>query len=128
MRYIEYNNPKTVYSEVYSVFDNLYAACREKSNLLLRAQKRVSEYDSENLIYGMICNVLDKKQFMRFGISVHVSLRMILRDMEKLNSQEKQYAQNFLTHVDFLIFVKIGKVPRLVIEVDGAAFHAKGSR
>ena len=128
MRYIEYNNPKTVYSEIYSVFDNLYAACREKRNLLLRAQKRVSEYNSENLMYGLICKVLDKKQFTRFGISVHVSLRMILRDMERLDAQEKQYAQNILTHVDFLIFDKIGKVPRLVIEVDGTAFHAKGSR
>ena len=48
--------------------------------------------------------------------------------MNLLNPGETQYAQNILTHVDFLIFEKIGKAPRLVIEVDGVAFHADGTR
>ena len=128
IRYIEYNNPEIVYSEVYSVFDYLYNVYREKRELFLRTQGRVSEYDSENLMYSLIHEMLNKEKYIKFDVSVHVPLKMILRNMEKLNPKEKQYAQNILTHVDFLIFDKIGKVPRLVIEVDGAAFHAKGSR
>ena len=31
---------------------------------------------------------------------------------------------NILTHTDFLIFNKLDKMPVLVVEVDGYAFHA----
>ena len=51
---------------------------------------------------------------------------MILRDMNDLTAEEKKYAQNSLTHVDFLIFDKIGS--KFVVEVDGTAFHAEGTR
>jgi len=33
-----------------------------------------------------------------------------------------------LTHVDFLIFDKLGKTPRLIVEVDGVGFHKEGTR
>ena len=35
---------------------------------------------------------------------------------------------NPLTHVDFLIYNKMNKLPVLVIEVDGYAFHKEGSK
>jgi len=128
VRYVEYNNLEIIESEIYSVFDYLYSNYREQRNKILEKQGRISEYDSENLMYGVIQKVLNEEQFMKFNVSVHVPLKMILRDMQKLDANEKQYAQNILTHVDFLIFDKIGKVPRLVVEVDGIAFHAKGTR
>jgi len=128
VRYVEYNNLEIVQSEIYSVFDYLYKGYREKRTELLHKQKRISEYDSENLMYGVIQKVLLDEQFMRFDVAAHIPLRWIFRDMQKLDPNEKQYAQNILTHVDFLIFDKIGKVPRLAIEVDGMAFHAKGTR
>ena len=128
VRYIEYNNLDIIQSKVYSVFDYLYASYREKRNELLRRQRRISEYDSENLMYGLIRDVLNTEQIMEFDIATHVPLKMIIRDMDLLNTDEKQYAKNILTHVDFLIFDKIGKTPRCIIEVDGAAFHAEGTR
>jgi len=128
VRYVEYNNLEIIQSDIYSVFDYLYKNYREKRNELLHKQKRISEYDSENLMYGVIQKILIDEQFMRFDVAVHVPLKRILRDMQKLDANETQYAQNILTHVDFLIFDKIGKVPRLAVEVDGVVFHAKGTR
>jgi len=128
IRYIEYNNLEIVQSKVYSVFDYLYKGYRKKRNELLRKQKKISEYDSENLMYGLIIKALAEEKFLRFDVAAHVPLKMILQDMNDLTADEKQYAQNILTHVDFLIFDKIGRVPKFVIEVDGTKYHAKGTR
>jgi superfamily I DNA and/or RNA helicase len=128
VRYVEYNNLEIVQSKVYSVFDYLYANYREKRNDLLKKQRRISEYDSENLMYGLISKVLSDERFTKYNVAVHVPLKRIIRDMQGLDAEEKQYAQNILTHVDFLIFERIGKVPRLVVEVDGTAFHKEGTR
>jgi len=128
VRYVEYNNLEIVDSNVRSVFDNLYSNYREKRNELLQKEKKISEYNSENLMYMLICKVLSKERFLKYDVSTHIPIKMILRDMEKLNDTEKQYAQNILTHVDFLIFEKIAKIPKLIIEVDGVKYHAQGSR
>lgn len=42
---------------------------------------------------------------------------------ELLNEQECQYAMNSATHLDFLIYNRIGKKPVLAIEVDGYEYH-----
>jgi very-short-patch-repair endonuclease len=128
VRYIEYNNLEIVQSEICSVFDYLYSSYRKKRNELLRKQNKISEYDSENLMYSVIRNLLSNEQFTRFNVVVHVPLKRIIRDMKRLDAEETQYAQNISTHVDFLIFDKIGKIPRLIIEVDGMSFHAKGTK
>jgi very-short-patch-repair endonuclease/RecA/RadA recombinase len=128
VRYIKYNNFEVVQSEIYSVFDYLYNSYREKRNALLREQGKISEYDSENLMYGLIRKVLSEEQFTKFAVATRVPLKMLLRDTKRLDVNEKQYTQNILSHVDFLIFDKLGKVPRLIVEVDGAEFHAKGTR
>jgi hypothetical protein len=128
VRYIEYNNLSIIDSKIYSVFDYLYKGYSERRRQLLVKQKRVSEYDSENLMYALIQSVLKDERFKRFDAAVHVPLKMILRDTDKLSAPEKRYAGNILTHVDFLVFDTIDKAPRLVIEVDGSAFHAADSR
>jgi very-short-patch-repair endonuclease len=128
VRYVEYNNLEVVQSRVHSVFDYLYASYREKRNELLRKHGRVSKYDSENLMHILIRDVLSAEQFIEFGYSMHYRMKDIIRNTEMLNADEKRYVENDLTHVDFLIFKKIGKTPRLIVEVDGVAFHAEGTR
>jgi len=128
IHYAEYNNLKIVHSDVNSVFDYLYKGYEERRRKLLSGRKNVSDYDSENLMHGLICDVLKEERFMKFDITMHIPLNKIIRDMGKLDASERQFAQNILTHVDFLIFDKIGKMPRLVIEVDGVAYHAQGTR
>jgi very-short-patch-repair endonuclease len=65
---------------------------------------------------------------MEFGYAMHYRMKDIIRDIEMLNADEKRYVENDLTHVDFIIFKKIGKIPQLIVEVDGVAFHAEGTR
>lgn len=126
-RYIEYNNCAVIDSAVYSVFDLLYKGYAEKRRLFLQKHKKISEYDSENLLYAVIKNILEKNEFDTVGCAVHVSLVNIIRDYSNMNEDELKYAKNPFTHVDFLFFRKLDRTPILAIEVDGAAFHAIGS-
>ena len=89
----------------------------------MRKYGRVSEIDSENLMYSVIREVLDQDDFSKYDVVMHVPLRMILNDLAKLNTRELSFATNHLTHVDFLIFSRLTPRPILVIEVDGFAYH-----
>lgn len=127
-RYIEYNNFEVIQSQVYSVFDMLYQGYAEQRRTYLQKHKRVSEYDSENLMYSVIQEVLSEEAFLTIGCAVHVSLATLVKDYEPLTEEERKYARNPLTHVDFLLFNQIDKQPVLAIEVDGTGFHEAGSK
>lgn len=126
-RYIGYNNCAVIESAVYSVFDLLYQGYTEQRWAFLKKHGRVSEYDSENLAYAVIQNILQKAEFSFVNCAVHVSLVNLVKDYSMLTEEETVYARNPLTHVDFLLFRRMDKSPLLAIEVDGAAFHAAGS-
>jgi len=53
---------------------------------------------------------------------------IVHRDFSLLDESERRYAENGLTHVDFLIYNKVGRQPVLVIETDGHQHHKEGSR
>lgn len=127
-RYISYHNFEVVDSKIYSVFDLLYQAYAQQRKLYLKKKKKISEYDSENLMYSVLEEILQEPDFTQVGCAVHVSLSTLIRDYTLLSPDEQQYAQNPLTHTDFLLFHKMDKVPLLAIEVDGSSFHAEGSR
>ena len=127
MRYIEYNNFEVIQSHVYSVFDMLYQGYAEQRKIYLQKHKRVSEYDSENLMYALIQEVLSEEAFSSIGCAAHVSLATLVKSYEPLTKEERQYARNPLTHVDFLLFNQMDKQPVLAVEVDGTGFHEAGS-
>lgn len=126
-RYIEYNNFEIIQSQVYSVFDMLYQGYAAQRRAYLQKHKRVSEYDSENLMYSVIQEVLSEEEFSSIGCAVHVSLATLVKDYEPLTEEERKYARNPLTHVDFLLFDQMDKQPALAIEVDGGS-HRPGSK
>lgn len=126
-RYIEYNNCAVIESEVYSVFDLLYQGYAEQRRIFLKKHRRVSEYDSENLVFALIQEILQKAEFSFVNCAVHVSLVNLVKDYSKMTEEETAYARNPLTHVDFLLFRRMDKSPLLAIEVDGTTFHAAGS-
>ena len=126
-RYILYNNCEVVNSTVYSVFDLLYKGYAVQRQAYLKKHRRVSEYDSENLLYTVIEKILRKEQFSSVDCAVHVSVNHLIRDYTLLTEDEAVYARNPLTHVDFLLFRRVDKSPLLAVEVDGTAFHTVGS-
>jgi len=121
--YIQYHNHEVINSEIHSVFDYLYHNYADAREDAMRKYGRVSEVDSENLMYSVIREVLSKSDYSKYDVVMHVPLRMILSDLTKLNTRELSFATNHLTHVDFLIFSRLTHQPILVVEVDGFAYH-----
>lgn len=126
--YIEYNNFQVVQSDIYSVFDLLYQQYTDARIKYLNKHSRVSVYDSENLMYGAIEDILNSRPELSLNLICHQPLNMLIRDPRRLNDDECNYAMNTATHVDFLIYNRISKKPVLAIEVDGFHYHKPGTR
>ncbi|MDF2857764.1 MAG: hypothetical protein K0Q87_3615 [Neobacillus sp.] len=125
--YIEYNNFQVVDSEIYSVFDLLYRQYTTARIAFLKKHSRVSAYDSENLMYWAIVDILNDRSQLSLNLICHQPLNMLIRDPKRLNDDECCYAMNKATHLDFLIYNQISKRPVLAIEVDGFHYHKSGT-
>ena len=128
VKYIEYNNCEIKESKLFSVFDYLYECYAEQRKLFLKKCKRISQYDSENLFYNVLSEVLTNKYQNEYGVAIHIPLNRIIKDFSILDKKEVKFAQNEWSHVDFLIYNKLNKTPVLAIEVDGATYHKADSR
>lgn len=121
--YIKYNNFEVKDSNVYSIFDYLYKQYDKKRILYLKKHKKISEYDSENLMYLLMEEIIADSRYSDLDVVCHYPLKMLIQNTALLNEEEYKYAMNPLTHLDFLIYNKIGKKPVLAIEVDGYKYH-----
>jgi superfamily I DNA and/or RNA helicase len=128
VRYIEYNNFEIIDSSIYSVFDLLYHSYSERLLASMRNRKTVSDYESENLMNAVVEKVLNLPEFQNLDYVLNQPLKMLIRNPEKLEEDECRFAMNVLTHTDFVIFNKLDKMPVLVVEVDGYAFHANNPK
>ncbi len=126
--YIQYHNFDVVDSDLYSVFDLLYQQYTQQRMEFLKKHKRVSAFDSENIMYGNLVDLLHKLPDLPLKISCHHPLRQLIRNSDLLTDEEFRYAFNINTHLDFFIYNQITKQPVLAIEVDGATFHQEGTR
>ncbi len=126
--YIEYHNFAVVDSELHSVFDLLYRQYTEQRLAYLGKHKRISEFDSENLMYAAICDLLREMPDAALNVICHQKVRLLLRNYDKLTDAELRYATHPNTHVDFLIYNQITKKPVLAIEVDGFNYHGESTR
>ncbi|MBD5470700.1 MAG: AAA family ATPase [Lachnospiraceae bacterium] len=125
--YIQYNNFEITDSKRYSVFDYLYKQYAEERKEYLKKHKRISEYDSENLMYALIKEVLSMDKYACFDVACHFPMNMLIKDTGALNERECQYVMNPATHIDFLLFNKLSRKPVLAIEVDGYEYHKAGT-
>lgn len=127
IHYIDYNNLSIKDSKLCSIFDYLYKGYEQKRSEILSKSDIKSEFDSENLMYVLISNTLKQEQFSKYDVAIHYPLRSVIKDYSKLTDEEQRYARHFSTHVDFLIYNKLGKNPILAIEVDGFEYHKAGT-
>ncbi|MDE6211968.1 MAG: AAA family ATPase [Lachnospiraceae bacterium] len=121
--YIQYNNFEVTDSRIYSIFDYLYKQYTEERKAYLQKHKKISEYDSENLMYSLIDDILADNKYSCLDVVCHFPMNMLIKNPELLNEQECQYAMNPATHLDFLIYNRISKKPMMAIEVDGYEYH-----
>lgn len=126
--YIQYNNFEVTDSKIYSVFDYLYKQYTEQRIAFLRSRKKISEYDSENLMYYLLIeDILSEDKYACFDVVCHFPMNMLIKNPELLNERECQYAMHPATHIDFLVYNRISKKPALAMEVDGYKNHEPGT-
>ena len=125
--YIEYNNFSVTESKLYSIFDYLYKQYTQSRMEFLKKHKRISEYDSENLMYALIQATLKECDLPFLDVICHMLLNMLIRNPKLLDDAECRYAMNSATHLDFLIYNRISKKPVLAVEVDGYHYHKDGT-
>lgn len=128
IRYIDYHNFTIINSEIHSIFDYLYKGYEEKRRELLAGQKKKSVFDSENIMHRLIREIISQDEFSKYDVVLHFPLRNLMSDFSKLSIEEQAYASHYATHLDFLIFNRLGKNPVLAIEVDGYEYHKQESR
>ena len=123
--YIRYNNMEIVDSKVYSIFDYLYSQYREQRWNYLKNKRKVSQYDSENLTYNLLLDILGG--YPEYGVQCFAPLSMVVKDLSGLSEEEVRYASNPATHLDFLIYNKVTKQPVAAVETDGYKYHKEGT-
>lgn len=128
IEYIYYNNGYVYHSKISSVFDYLYSQYTNSRLEYLRKNKRISEYDSENLMYNLILEELKKRGNKDLKVVCHQPLQLLFRDLSMMSEEEKKFVNTGLSHVDFLLYNRISKKPILAIEVDGFKYHKDGTR
>ena len=122
--YIAYNNFSVIESKINSIFDYLYSQYTTERMAFLAGHRNISEYDSENLTFSLIENILrEYPKYSHLGVFCHTPLRTIIRDWSLLNDEERKYISHYATHLDFLIVNHVNKKPLLAIETDGYNFH-----
>ena len=122
--YIAYNNLSVTYSKINSIFDYLFTHYSRERMLFLERHKKVSEYDSENLTFSLIEEILSEYPvFHHLGVFCHTPLRNIIRDWSLLDEKEQKYISHYSTHLDFLVINHVTKKPVLAIETDGYTYH-----
>lgn len=87
---------------------------------------RISSYDSENIIYNLLKEILNNYKDLTFAF--RYPLNILIKDKTLLNDKESKYASHHNTHIDFLIYNKISKIPLLAVEVDGYKYHKKDNK
>ncbi|MCQ8265838.1 AAA domain-containing protein [Streptococcus suis] len=127
--YIQYNNFEVRESPVYSIFDYLYKQYEQEKEEYFRRRKRLSQYDSENLMYHRIREILmTDENYNNLDVIHDYKLHNLVKDFTRLTDEEAKYARHGNTHLDFLIVNSLTKAPVLAVEVDGYAFHKVNSK
>ncbi|MDD5160496.1 MAG: AAA domain-containing protein [Sulfuricurvum sp.] len=127
VNYIRYNNFEITDSKTYSIFDLLYQNYAPYLKKYLGEIKKISNYQSENLMHVIIEKVLKLEQYSNLDCHVNYRLNLVIKDTGKLDKSEADFVEKS-SHIDFLIYNKVTKQSVLAIEVDGFAFHANNPK
>ena len=126
--YIEYYQGDSREGQISSIFDLLYEDYTKDLLNFYKTHRRVSEFDSENLAYWAINDILKTKGFSHLGVLMHYPLRLLITSASNLNREQRSYASHPWTHVDFLIYDTVSRKAKLAVEVDGTQYHKVDSK
>lgn len=130
--YIEYYQGEITQSRISSIFDLLYEDYTKELLHFYETHKKVSEFDSENLTYWAIHDVIKTNDYNHMSVLMHYPLRYLITPESPLTNEQRVYASRSWTHLDFLIYDTVSHKAKLAIEVDGTQYHkgesAQGQR
>jgi len=127
VNYIKYHRFEAIESKIYSIFDLLYKSYSPHLEKYLYKVKKISSYDSENLMAAVIEEVLLDELYTNFSYLHNYPLSKLIKDTLLLTEEESRFVSSS-SHIDFMIYNTIDKQPVLAIEVDGVAFHANNPK
>ncbi len=127
MQYIVYHKGGFQESRLQSVFDLLYKEKAEQKKAFLKGRRSVSRFDSENLMWALLEDVLKENGYGRLSVLPFYPLRNLVGTGVELSDEEMAYAMHPWTHLDFLVYNKVTHEPVLAVEVDGTSYHFEGS-
>lgn len=123
--YAKYNNFEVVDSKLRSVFDLLYKPYAEERLAFEASLMKKEGSLAEMIILETLKECIADMQMKNVAILPYYPLSLLIADNTLLSDEEKAFAHNPLSHVDFLIYNTLTKQPLLCIEVDGWAYHKK---
>ena len=121
--YIEYYQGHSEQSRISSIFDLLYQDYTQELLNFYKSHRRVSKYDSENLAYWTIVDVVRALGGAHLNVLMHYPLRYLITSTTDLTEEQRIYACRSWTHVDFLVYDNVSHKAKLAIEVDGTQYH-----
>lgn len=126
--YIAYNGGYNDHGQLHSVFDLLYSQYALERRAFLERfsdDRRYQEipYTSEKLALALLDEIVSMERFNSLGVLFQYPLSKIVSDDIVLTPEERKYAFNCWTLVDFVLYNKVSKQAVLAIEIDGTAFH-----
>ena len=124
IRYMQYStlDENVIESQVVSVFDLLYKQYSHKLLPLKAKMDSEARYQSEEALRVLLEEILMQPEYNRFVYTRGVLLRNLINSVDLLMDEELAYVNNRAS-LDFVVYYKQDKSCKLVIEVDGFAFH-----
>ncbi len=125
--YVQYNNFEVKNSKLHSVFDLLYKQYTSERLAYELTHPTVSEYLSENLIYDILVKAISELNMTNTEVLCHYPMSRLIVDLDELDLKERAFVESPFSHVDFLIYNSLTKLPLHTIEVDGWRYHKESN-
>lgn len=125
LRHIEYQtlDPCILESKTISIFDCLYQEYSAALEIFRSKVSNKSDYLSENLMITLIDEILEQKIYNSFSYQCDYPLHLLVNDFSMFDQEQRKFASNPHSHIDFLFYNKLDMQPVLAIEVDGYRNH-----
>ncbi|MBQ1971146.1 MAG: DUF2726 domain-containing protein, partial [Treponema sp.] len=91
---------------------------------------KISKFDSENVMNGLLNKLLEEPKYSRFGFVFEMPLKTVVNKtfLGELPAELSEYANRSWAHIDFTIYNRVTKEILFGIEVDGYNYHKKGTK
>lgn len=108
-----------VSSKVFSVFDLMFDDYAPILQNMKNRMLHISEFDSENIIATVINDLCASKKHGLLSYKFNYPLNRIINTGELADIEDRNFVLSPGTHCDFVIFDRLNKQIRLIVEVDG---------